>query len=158
MCFSIPGTTTSASCSRPTLHMLWGSTTAKRTRPFPSRQYRLPDKTYEDTLCFVFLWLSFVTTFVWQLFSVCTFRSENIIMYDDTPRISFYIAVTNPASHSVYISRDVVEAAIRWASFNTQVYFDYIQNTECNILVLFYPRCFIDFINSCNSRTNKMYF
>lgn len=112
MCFSIPGTPTSCSCSRPTLRMLWGSTTAKRTRYFSSRQY-LPNQIYTYRyFMLVFLWLSFVTTFVWELFLVCTCRPENVLTYKETPRISFYIVVTNPANPSVYIPKDDVEAAI----------------------------------------------
>ncbi|KAI3376947.1 hypothetical protein L3Q82_000183 [Scortum barcoo] len=41
------------------------------------------------------------------------FTAEDIITYGMTQRISFYILVTNPASPSTYIPKDVVEAAIR---------------------------------------------
>ncbi|KAM8895228.1 angiotensin-converting enzyme 2 isoform 2-T2 [Spinachia spinachia] len=41
------------------------------------------------------------------------FRVENIHVYKETPRISFYMAVTNPASPSTYIPKVDVEAAIR---------------------------------------------
>lgn len=46
MCFSTPGMPMSFTCSRPTLLMPWGSTTARRTRLFLSRQYEV------DILCF----------------------------------------------------------------------------------------------------------
>ncbi|XP_071345502.1 angiotensin-converting enzyme 2 [Trachinotus anak] len=41
------------------------------------------------------------------------FTSENILTYKETPRISFYIVVTNPAASSTYIPKKDVEAAIR---------------------------------------------
>ncbi|XP_044048369.1 angiotensin-converting enzyme 2 [Siniperca chuatsi] len=41
------------------------------------------------------------------------FSSENVLTYKESPRISFYIVVTNPASPSVYIPKDDVVAAIR---------------------------------------------
>ncbi|KAF1392660.1 hypothetical protein PFLUV_G00030370 [Perca fluviatilis] len=41
------------------------------------------------------------------------FTSENVLVYEETPRISFYIVVTNPSSPTVYIPKDNVEAAIR---------------------------------------------
>ncbi|KAM7405919.1 hypothetical protein PAMP_000332 [Pampus punctatissimus] len=41
------------------------------------------------------------------------FTSENILTYDETPRISFYIVVTNPNGPPEYISKGDVEAAIR---------------------------------------------
>lgn len=46
MCFSTPGMPMSFTCSGPTLLMPWGSTTARRTRLFLSRQYEV------DILCF----------------------------------------------------------------------------------------------------------
>ncbi|GAA6218829.1 angiotensin-converting enzyme 2 [Lates japonicus] len=41
------------------------------------------------------------------------FTSENVLTYEETPRISFYMVVTNPASPSNYIPKSDVEAAIR---------------------------------------------
>ncbi|KAF3686611.1 Angiotensin-converting enzyme 2 [Channa argus] len=41
------------------------------------------------------------------------FTAENILTYKETPRISFYMVVTNPTNPSTYIPKDVVEAAIR---------------------------------------------
>uniref|UniRef100_A0A4W6CJV1 Angiotensin-converting enzyme n=1 Tax=Lates calcarifer TaxID=8187 RepID=A0A4W6CJV1_LATCA len=41
------------------------------------------------------------------------FTSENVLTYKETPRISFYMVVTNPASPSNYIPKSDVEAAIR---------------------------------------------
>uniref|UniRef100_G3PQP4 Angiotensin-converting enzyme n=1 Tax=Gasterosteus aculeatus aculeatus TaxID=481459 RepID=G3PQP4_GASAC len=41
------------------------------------------------------------------------FTAENIQVYKETPRISFYMAATNPASPSMYIPKGDVEAAIR---------------------------------------------
>ncbi|KAG8001285.1 Angiotensin-converting enzyme 2 [Nibea albiflora] len=41
------------------------------------------------------------------------FTAENVLTYNETPRISFYIAVTNPATPSIYIPKGDVEAAIR---------------------------------------------
>ncbi|KAE8297480.1 Angiotensin-converting enzyme 2 [Larimichthys crocea] len=41
------------------------------------------------------------------------FTSEDIHAYNDTPRISFYIAVTKPGNPSIYIPKGDVEAAIR---------------------------------------------
>ncbi|XP_072236951.1 angiotensin-converting enzyme 2 [Leuresthes tenuis] len=41
------------------------------------------------------------------------FTSENILTYQETPRISFFIVVTNPATPSVYIPKADVEEAIR---------------------------------------------
>ncbi|XP_067441576.1 angiotensin-converting enzyme 2 [Thunnus thynnus] len=41
------------------------------------------------------------------------FTSENIFAYKETPRVSFYIVVTNPNSPSAYIPKEDVEAAIR---------------------------------------------
>ncbi|XP_047437247.1 angiotensin-converting enzyme 2 [Mugil cephalus] len=40
------------------------------------------------------------------------FTSENVITYDEQPRVSFYIAVTNP-NRTTYIPKATVEAAIR---------------------------------------------
>ncbi|XP_042345477.1 angiotensin-converting enzyme 2 [Plectropomus leopardus] len=42
-----------------------------------------------------------------------SFTAENVLTYKETPRISFYIVVTNPTTPSVYIPKDDVEAAIR---------------------------------------------
>lgn len=69
---------------------------------------------------YVFLWLTFVATFVWELFSVYTCRSENVRTYKETPRISFYMVVTNPATPSIYIPKGDVEAAIRWGFIHDQ--------------------------------------
>ncbi|KAK2853827.1 hypothetical protein Q5P01_006488 [Channa striata] len=41
------------------------------------------------------------------------FTAENVLTYKETPRISFYMVITNPANASTYIPKDVVEAAIR---------------------------------------------
>ncbi|XP_056269094.1 angiotensin-converting enzyme 2 [Pseudoliparis swirei] len=41
------------------------------------------------------------------------FTSENVIVYKETPRISFYILVTNPAGSPPYIPKQDLEAAIR---------------------------------------------
>ncbi|XP_026233433.1 angiotensin-converting enzyme 2 isoform X2 [Anabas testudineus] len=41
------------------------------------------------------------------------FTAENVLTYKDTPRISFYMVVTNPSTPSIYIPKDDVEAAIR---------------------------------------------
>lgn len=41
------------------------------------------------------------------------FTAENIVAYHETPRISFYIVATNPASPSLYIPKSELEAAIR---------------------------------------------
>ncbi|XP_028257888.1 angiotensin-converting enzyme 2 isoform X2 [Parambassis ranga] len=41
------------------------------------------------------------------------FTSENILVYNETPRISFYIVVTNPKAPSTYIPKVDVEAAVR---------------------------------------------
>ncbi|XP_078101680.1 angiotensin-converting enzyme 2 [Sander vitreus] len=41
------------------------------------------------------------------------FTSEDVLVYKETPRISFYIVVTNPANPTVYIPKDDLEAAIR---------------------------------------------
>ncbi|XP_068455494.1 angiotensin-converting enzyme 2 [Clinocottus analis] len=41
------------------------------------------------------------------------FTAENVIVYDETPRISFYIVVTSPASNTTYVPKGDVEAAIR---------------------------------------------
>ncbi|KAM4592837.1 angiotensin-converting enzyme 2 [Odontesthes bonariensis] len=41
------------------------------------------------------------------------FTSENILTYKETPRISFFIVVTNPATPTVYIPKADVEEAIR---------------------------------------------
>ncbi|XP_038557367.1 angiotensin-converting enzyme 2 [Micropterus salmoides] len=44
---------------------------------------------------------------------ILLFTPENVLTYKETPRISFYIVVTNPANPSVYIPKHDVEAAIR---------------------------------------------
>ncbi|KAM4630494.1 angiotensin-converting enzyme 2 [Polymixia lowei] len=41
------------------------------------------------------------------------FTSENILTYKEKPRISFYMVVTDPASPSLFIPKEDVEAAIR---------------------------------------------
>ncbi|TNN52098.1 Angiotensin-converting enzyme 2 [Liparis tanakae] len=41
------------------------------------------------------------------------FTSENVLVYKETPRISFYIVVTNPAGSPPYIPKQDLEAAIR---------------------------------------------
>ncbi|XP_034732342.1 angiotensin-converting enzyme 2 [Etheostoma cragini] len=41
------------------------------------------------------------------------FTPEDVLVYDETPRISFYIVVTNPSTPTEYIPKDDVEAAIR---------------------------------------------
>ncbi|XP_037552775.1 angiotensin-converting enzyme 2 [Nematolebias whitei] len=41
------------------------------------------------------------------------FTSENVVTFKETPRISFYIAVTNPQTPTVYIPKADLEAAIR---------------------------------------------
>uniref|UniRef100_A0A7N6BSH1 Angiotensin-converting enzyme n=1 Tax=Anabas testudineus TaxID=64144 RepID=A0A7N6BSH1_ANATE len=41
------------------------------------------------------------------------YYTENVLTYKDTPRISFYMVVTNPSTPSIYIPKDDVEAAIR---------------------------------------------
>ncbi|KAK5874195.1 hypothetical protein PBY51_019166 [Eleginops maclovinus] len=41
------------------------------------------------------------------------FTADNVLTYQETPRISFYIVVTNPATPSTYIPKADVEAAIR---------------------------------------------
>uniref|UniRef100_A0A673AP47 Angiotensin-converting enzyme n=1 Tax=Sphaeramia orbicularis TaxID=375764 RepID=A0A673AP47_9TELE len=41
------------------------------------------------------------------------FTAENILTYDETPRISFYMVVKNPESPPEYIAKEDVEAAIR---------------------------------------------
>ncbi|XP_069553989.1 angiotensin-converting enzyme 2 [Brachyistius frenatus] len=42
-----------------------------------------------------------------------SFMSENVHIFNETHRISFYVAVTNPMTPTVYIPRDHMEAAIR---------------------------------------------
>ncbi|XP_070690202.1 angiotensin-converting enzyme 2 [Pempheris klunzingeri] len=42
-----------------------------------------------------------------------SFTSENVLTYEETSRVSFYVVVTSPASPSIYIPKAVVEAAIR---------------------------------------------
>lgn len=64
-------------------------------------------------LCFH---LCLLCPFVEELFLLCTGRAENIQVYKETPRISFYMAATNPASPSMYIPKGDVEAAIRWGT------------------------------------------
>lgn len=46
---------------------------------------------------------------------VHTCRAENVLAYDQTPRISFYILVMDPKTPSKYIPKTVVEEAIRLA-------------------------------------------
>ncbi|XP_034050500.1 angiotensin-converting enzyme 2 isoform X2 [Thalassophryne amazonica] len=41
------------------------------------------------------------------------FSSENVVIYDKTPRISFYMMVTYPANSSSFVSKGDLEAAIR---------------------------------------------
>ncbi|XP_053720382.1 angiotensin-converting enzyme 2 isoform X1 [Synchiropus splendidus] len=41
------------------------------------------------------------------------FSVENVLTYQHTPRISFFIVVTNPANTDEYIPKDILEAAIR---------------------------------------------
>ncbi|XP_032355526.1 angiotensin-converting enzyme 2 [Etheostoma spectabile] len=41
------------------------------------------------------------------------FTPEDVLVFDETPRISFYIVVTNPSTPTVYIPKDDLEAAIR---------------------------------------------
>ncbi|XP_029949257.1 angiotensin-converting enzyme 2 isoform X2 [Salarias fasciatus] len=41
------------------------------------------------------------------------FTAENVLAYHETPRISFFIVVTDPATPSVYIPKGDLEAAIR---------------------------------------------
>ncbi|KAI9518960.1 hypothetical protein NQZ68_033443 [Dissostichus eleginoides] len=41
------------------------------------------------------------------------FTAENVLTYQETPRISFYILVTNPATPTTYIPKADLEAAIR---------------------------------------------
>ncbi|XP_033972614.1 angiotensin-converting enzyme 2 [Trematomus bernacchii] len=41
------------------------------------------------------------------------FTAENVLTYQETPRISFYIVVTNPATPTTYIPKADVEAAIQ---------------------------------------------
>ncbi|XP_077374818.1 angiotensin-converting enzyme 2 isoform X2 [Festucalex cinctus] len=41
------------------------------------------------------------------------FTAENVITYKQTPRISFYIVVTNPKNPSVYVPKEDLKAAIR---------------------------------------------
>uniref|UniRef100_A0A8C2WBB9 Angiotensin-converting enzyme n=1 Tax=Cyclopterus lumpus TaxID=8103 RepID=A0A8C2WBB9_CYCLU len=41
------------------------------------------------------------------------FTAENVLAYKETPRISFYILVTNPANLTMHIPKEDVEAAIR---------------------------------------------
>lgn len=107
MSFSTRGTVMRCTCLRPTWHMLWGSTTARRTRLFPSRQYRL---------CFFFYLYVFASASKARFF-VPTCRSANIHTYNETPRISFYMAVSRPSS-SEYIPKSDLEAAIRWDSIS----------------------------------------
>ncbi|XP_024150631.1 angiotensin-converting enzyme 2 [Oryzias melastigma] len=44
---------------------------------------------------------------------VIDFNTENVIAFDETPRISFYIAVTDPRNPSAYIPKADLEASIR---------------------------------------------
>lgn len=48
-----------------------------------------------------------------QMNKTVHFTAENVIAYEETPRISFYIVVTNPASPSIFLPKYEVEAAIR---------------------------------------------
>ncbi|XP_032417398.1 angiotensin-converting enzyme 2 [Xiphophorus hellerii] len=41
------------------------------------------------------------------------FTAENILTYEETPRISFYMVATNPGSPSTYIHKSDMEAAVR---------------------------------------------
>lgn len=58
---------------------------------------------------FVFLTLIVVTT----PFFACIRRSEHVLIYDVTPRISFNFLVTTIDSNTTYISKSVVEEAVR---------------------------------------------
>lgn len=47
------------------------------------------------------------------IFSLYPLRSENIITFDETPRISFYMRASEPGNPSAYISTSDLKAAIR---------------------------------------------
>ncbi|KAM6943565.1 LOW QUALITY PROTEIN: angiotensin-converting enzyme 2 [Xenentodon cancila] len=44
---------------------------------------------------------------------VFTFRADNIVTLNETPRISFYIVVTNPTKSTEFVPREELEASIR---------------------------------------------
>lgn len=99
-----------------------------------------------------FLWL---ISFVRELFLFYTCRSENVLTYKETPRISFFILVTNPVTPSMYIPKKDLEAAIRWGTsfIHKQVYLDYIQGVpKQDYSSLVYPLRFADFQRSCSSQ------
>ncbi|KAF7656047.1 hypothetical protein LDENG_00046830 [Lucifuga dentata] len=48
-----------------------------------------------------------------QMNMTLPFTSENVLTYEEKPRISFYIVVTNPANPSSYIAKQDVQAAIQ---------------------------------------------
>lgn len=50
---------------------------------------------------------------LWQLFFTFTTRAENIITYEETPRISFDMLATHPGNPSTYIPKSDMEAAVR---------------------------------------------
>lgn len=64
----------------------------------------------------------FLLTFDWlwlrhfSRFSFFTCRTANILSYEETRRVSFYIVVTNPTTPTSYIPKTDVEAAIRWGA------------------------------------------
>lgn len=74
--------------------------------------------------------------FFFKLLFVCLRRPENVLTYKETPRISFYMVISNPKNPTVYIPKGDVEAAIRWerTSFSIKWY-KIFQNT-CNVFVL----------------------
>ncbi|CAL8246369.1 unnamed protein product [Lota lota] len=45
--------------------------------------------------------------------STLAFTAEDVLTYNETARISFYVMVANPSSPSLFIKRDEVEAAVR---------------------------------------------
>lgn len=51
--------------------------------------------------------------FLKSFFNIGSFRSADVLAYKDTPRISFYIVVKNPAAANEFFPREDVEAAIR---------------------------------------------
>uniref|UniRef100_UPI0037E8EB63 angiotensin-converting enzyme 2 n=1 Tax=Semicossyphus pulcher TaxID=241346 RepID=UPI0037E8EB63 len=48
-----------------------------------------------------------------QMNKTVPFTSENVITYEESPRISFYVVVTVPESPATYVSKSDLEAAIR---------------------------------------------
>lgn len=57
--------------------------------------------------------MTFATSFTCECSLIYACRAENVGAYLETPRISFYIAVTNPKNLTEYIPKSDVEDAIR---------------------------------------------